>query len=101
MLNILEKQGKSKSKAYNRVTKTKENTITIQKKTIKQQTGKTGTKKEIQNQQENDVLIDDKYISINNYLKCQWTKCLRKQSGRLAKKKKTRAYNMLPTRDPL
>ena len=42
------------------------------------------------------------YLSINNYyLKCQWTNCSNQktQSGRLDKK--TRAYNMLPTRDPL
>ena len=41
----------------------------------------------------------NKYISINNHLKCQWTECSRQktQSGRLDKKAK--AYNLLSTRD--
>ena len=50
--------------------------------------GKTKRKRkeeEIQNQWEKKVQNGNKYISINNYLKCQWTKCSNQktQSGRL------------------
>ena len=53
---------------------------------------------------ENKILNDNKYIFVNNYLKCQLTKYSNQNtySGRLnEKEKKKRAYNMLPTKDPL
>ena len=56
-------------------------------------------KRETQNQLENKVLNGNKYISINNHLKCQWTECSNQktQSGRLDKKAKT--FTLLPARD--
>ena len=56
-------------------------------------------KGETQNHLENKPQNVDKYIFINNYLKCQWTEySIEKiQSGGLGKI--IRAYNMLSTRD--
>ena len=75
-------------KTYNRFTKTKKKgTSIIQKKIIKPQKEKQKerNKEKIQNQLENKVKNGNKYIPINNYLKCQWTKCCNQkiQSGRL------------------
>ena len=44
-------------------------------------------------------LKGNKYISINNHLKCQWTECYNQktQSSRLDKKAKT--FNLLPKRN--
>ena len=44
-------------------------------------------------------LNGNKYVSISNHIKCQWTKCSNQktQSGRLDKKAKT--YNLLSTRN--
>ena len=58
------------SQTYDRITKTKENSSIKQKKDIKPQ----NKKGEIQNQLENKILNDNKYIPIHDYLKCQWTK---------------------------
>ena len=42
-----------------------------------------------------------KYIYISNYLKCQWAKCSDQNTQSCRLDNKTRAYNMLPIRDPL
>lgn len=44
-------------------------------------------------------LNGNKYIIINNYIKCQQTKCSKR--NRVANWGKKRAYDTLPTRDPL
>ena len=71
----------------NRVTKNQKHTIDLQKNKKERtqawqkencQTTKGKTKRnkeEIQNQLENKVENGNKHISINNYLKCQWSKC--------------------------
>ena len=83
---------------------------TTQEKTIKLQKEKERNKEEIQNHLENKVQNGNKYIFINNYFKCQWTKCSDQNawSDRLDDKTrkynmlpKTRIYNMLPISDPL
>ena len=58
-------------------------------------------RRNIKSKGEKKVWNGNKYISNNNFLKCQWTKYSNQKthSGRLDKRK--RAYNMLPIRDPL
>ena len=54
------------------------------KEIIKPQKEKKNNKEKIQNQLENKDKNGNKYISINNYLNCQWIKCCNQKtmSGR-------------------
>ena len=65
----------------------------------KKKTKTKSKKEERRNNQKTKFKNGNKYMSINNYLKCQWTECSNQktQSGRLHKKAKT--YNLLSTRD--
>ena len=75
---IYECYGNQKSKTYNTHTKTERNpnmklkvVIKLQRKSTKE--GR--NKEELQKQPENNEQNGNKYIPINNYFKCKWTKC--------------------------
>ena len=94
-MNHRHKIDSQKSKRKELKHTTKENQQTIQGKTKRKRN------KEIQNQLENKVLNDNKYIPINSYFKYKWTKCSNQKTKSVRLDTKTRAYNMLPIRDPL
>ena len=98
-VSILKKQDKHKSKPNITFTKNK-------KKILKYKINGNHPAKKRKEEKRNiestgkQGLNANKYVSINNHLKCQWTKCSNQttQNGRMDKKAKT--YSLLSKKDP-